>query len=239
MANSSYNLRQQAVRDYRQITSLKLPREGKRKAAHKLYPIEVVARRGSQVRIHYIGYGTEYDEWRESNDLVCTQTSNNTINTNYHTTGTIIQPYNLHAELRVKIKQALVCGKKQSPSVSIDMGFDFLIFKGGLQAAGVPTEMARGIQQFKLQRYDDLDHLLGDNWHYRGINDRGDYGFVILDSVEYYLSKRRTITEYSPSAQSSGEITAHKIDTGYSLKFSFIRGYGNRSTFGRDRSIFK
>ena len=174
------------------------------------------------------------DEWREADDLVpMNQTSNSTIQSQ------VIKQCHLHSELRIKIKQALMCSKKQSPSVSIDMGFDYFLFKGGLEAAGIAKESTRGIQRYGLERYSDLNHLLGDNWHFRGINDRGDYGYVILDSVEYYLSKRRAITEYLPSAQPSNQITAHTIDTGHSLKFTFVRGYGNRSTFGKERSIFK
>ena len=235
MADRDYNLRKRVVSDYRQLTSLKLPRNSRKQVAQKLYPIEVVARRESQVRIHYIGYDDDYDEWREADDLVPLNQDDNRTNTN-HTT--IIQPFNLHFELGVKIKQALVCGKKQSPRVIIDIGFDYLLFQGGLQVAGVTTEMVRGIQRYTLKRYHDLDHLLGENWHYRGINSRGDYAFIILDTIEYYLSKRRAITEYSPPAQSSNEITPHKIYPGYSLKFSFVRGYGNRSTFGKNASIF-
>ena len=107
-----------------------------------------------------------------------------------------------------------------------------MLFKGGLEAAGIAKESTRGIQRYGLEWYSDLDHLLRDNWHFQGNNDRGDYGFVILDSVEYYLSKRRAIREYLPSAQSFDQTTAHTIDTGHSLKFTFVRGYGNRSTFG-------
>ena len=49
-----------------------------------------------------------------------------------------IQPFSLHNKFRIKIKQALVCRSGQTPpSVAIDMGFDYLLFKGGLQAVGV------------------------------------------------------------------------------------------------------
>ena len=119
------------------------------------------------------------------------------------------------------------------------MGFDYLLFKDGLEVAGIVKKNSRGIQWYDMERYSDLDYLLGDNWHFQGINDRGDYGYVILDSVEYYLSQRRSITEYLPSTQSSDQTTAHTINTGHSLKFTFVQGYGNKSTFGKDSSIFK
>ena len=232
MADRRYNLRKPVVCDYRQLASLKLPRGGRKQVTRRLYPIEVVAWRDSEVRIHYIGYDEEFDEWRQADDLV-------PLNNNIHTTQVpIIQPYSLHFELGLKLKQNLVCGKKQAPRVTIDMGFDYLLFRGGLQVAGVAKETVRVIQRYTLVGYHDLDHLLGENWHYRGINSRGDYAFIILDTIEYYISKRRFITVYSPPEQPSDDSTPHKIDAGYSLKFSFVRGYGNRSTFGTDTSIF-
>ena len=58
---------------------------------------------------------------------------NNSANVTVHDTPTQIQPYSLYNELRIKIKQALVChAGKGSPSITIDMGFDYLLFKGGL-----------------------------------------------------------------------------------------------------------
>ena len=192
MADRGYNLRKRVVSDYRQLTSLKLPRNSRKQVAQKLYPIKVVARRESQVRIHYIGYDDDYDEWREADDLVPLNQDDNRTNTN-HTT--IIQPLDLHFELGVKIKQALVCGKKQSPRVIIDIGFDYLLFQGGLQVAGVATERVRGIQRCTLKRYHDLDHLLGENWHYRGINSRGDY-------ASSYLIQLSTIYQNEEPSQS-------------------------------------
>ena len=118
------------------------------------------------------------------------------------------------------------------------MGFDYLLFKGSFQAAGIAKQLVCGKQRYKLQSYHDLDSLLGQNWHYRGINRSGDYTFVVLSTVEYYIYKKRNIIEYCPSQSPDDITTPHTIDTGYSLKFSFVRGCGNSSTFGKDRDIF-
>ena len=71
-------------------------------------------------------------------------------------------------ELKMKIKQSLVCGRKQSPLVVIDIGFDYLLFKDGLEAVGTPKQKVRGNQRYLLKSYHDLDPLLGKNWPYRG-----------------------------------------------------------------------
>ena len=123
----------------------------------------------------------------------------------------------MYNELRVKIKQALVCrAGKGSPSITIDMGFDYLLFKGGLQAVGVVKQNTHTRNlRYKLRSYKDLDPLLGAN-----VN--GDYAFVILSSIEYYIAKQRRLIEYHPSqpaAQSTHVL--HSEDGGYILKFCF------------------
>ena len=40
-----------------------------------------------------------------------------------------------------------------------------------------------------------------------------------------------SITEYHPDEN----LTVHKIDAGYNLKFTFVRGYGNST---KDRHVF-
>ena len=37
---------------------------------NKLYPISIVERNGSRVKIHYVGYSDTNDEWREAGDVV-------------------------------------------------------------------------------------------------------------------------------------------------------------------------
>ena len=108
MADRKYNLRKQVSCDYQQLASLKLPRSSRKQHDTRLYPIEMIARRDSQVRIHYIGYDDKHDEWREANDVV-------PLNNNSAIQSKVIKPYNLYFELGIKIKQALMCTKKQSP----------------------------------------------------------------------------------------------------------------------------
>ena len=118
------------------------------------------------------------------------------------------------------------------------MGFDYLLFKGGLQAVGIAKHKPHGNIRYKLKCYKDLDSLLGQNWHYRGANENTDYAFVILSTVEYYIHQRKKIIEYCPPESSQNTPALHTENSGYALKFCFTRGYGNRSTFGTDKNIF-
>ena len=237
MASHGYRLRTSRNRNYRDLSDVHLPRVTRsvHKQRDKLYPVEVVQTAGSRVKVHYIGYDDSSDEWHELGDIV---TTNRRDPTNTRKSVTQVQPYSLYKELGIKIKQALVYGRKQSPVVKISMAFDYLLFKGGLQTAGTPARCVQGYQRYKIECYSNLDFLLGPNWHYRGVNEHGDYSYTVLDSIEFYLHKRPKLTEYYPSQTVDSETTKVITDTGYLLTFSFVRGYGNGSTFGKDRNIF-
>lgn len=224
------------------MNTLDLPRVKKVSCRNKLYPIRIIEQDGSRVKIHYEGYNSSSDEWREQNEIITlsdqVHSSTGSSNTSTSAITQQVQPYSLYQELGIRIKQALTCGKKQSPSVKIIMGFDYLLFKGGLQAAGNPKGPKAGIARYRIQQYSDLDSLLGHNWHYRGINKHGDYAYVSLESIEFYLCKRRHLVEYHPAESADSSITELHTDTGYSLTFCFIRKCGNASTFGKDKNIF-
>lgn len=117
------------------------------------------------------------------------------------------------------------------------MPFDLLIFNGGLKLAAIPSKKSGGIQYYAINNYKDLYPWLGANWHVRGINTNGDYGYVIKETVEFCIRKSRKLTEYVYSPGDDA-ILKSSIDTGYMLTFSFVCGFGNKETFGKDRSIF-
>ena len=101
--------------------------------------------------------------------------------------------------LRLRVKQALECGRKSSP-------------------VGVPFKRVQGIQHYKIKKYQDLDFYLGSSWHYRGLNSNGDYSFVELETVEFWLRKARSLVEYIPNeVDDCGQVTCSKYlaDTGY------------------------
>ena len=99
-----------------------------------------------------------------------------------------------------------------------------------MKAAGVPSGIdtiyasgiSAGVQHYKLKSYTDLNHLLGRNWHFQGLNANGDYGYAVLDTIDFYIRKCRALTagiQYMPSQLNSGDIVLTKTDAGHSLVF--------------------
>ena len=93
------------------------------------------------------------------------------------------------------------------------MPFDVVMFNGGLKASGIATKVIGGNQHYRIYHYRDLNHLLGINWHFRAINANGDYGYVVKNTVSFYIRKNKPLTEYFLD---DGCLTAKLTQTGYS-----------------------
>jgi len=110
--------------NYRDIAETKLPREKRKRtinSSDQLYPVTVVERNESQVKIHYVGYTSIYDEWRDINELEPLDAERETVSL------APFQPHSLYKDLLIKIKQGLACGRKNSPIVRVAMSnFTFL-----------------------------------------------------------------------------------------------------------------
>jgi len=230
--------------DYKQLLNLKLPRTKKTCSPKRdLFPVEVIAEEDCRVRVRYIGYGEEYDEWKDKDEIQIINAEDPPPNNNDSIVLENIagyQPFSLYKELRLRIKCGLSCSRTGSPCVKISMSFDVLQFNGGLKCAGIPSEKKSGIRHYKLRNYADLNDLLGRDWHFRGINANGDYGYVLLDTVDFYLVKSRSFVEYIPSVMKDDTFKSVRLktDTGYSLVFTFVCDYGTDSTFGKDKKNF-
>ena len=197
-----YNLRKRSTKCY--TADMPLPRSKRTKKDEKLYPIRVLEEEGDRVKIHYEGYSDDFDEWRPAADIVVPEQPE------------VYQPFHLHSELAIKIKQALTSSSAREPDVRISLPFDKVLFEGGLKQAGTPTSSSRGTKTFTIKNYSDLSPLLGPRWFVRGINEHNNYCYVNKDTVQFYLFKRKPIIDYTEH----GTVI---MDTGYSLVFRFVR----------------
>ena len=67
----AYNLRTQATKNYKDTCTLRMPRaERVEHDPDKLYAVEVLEKDENRVKIHYVGYSTVHDEWRDVEDIV-------------------------------------------------------------------------------------------------------------------------------------------------------------------------
>jgi hypothetical protein len=220
--------------NYKEPGNIKLPKASlcktDDKTDDKLYPVTILEQNAesTMMKIHYVGYSSEYDEWKDLYEVETLESEE---------VDSAYQPYSLYTNLRIKIKQALTCGRKSSPIVNVVMGFDLLQFNGGLKTVGIPFKKVQGVQHYKIKHYRDMNPFLGSSWHFRGLNANGDYGYIEMETVDFCLRKSRTLIEYLPPCHDQ---TPHECstDTGFIISFSFVCNYGSITTFGKDKKIF-
>jgi hypothetical protein len=143
--------------NYKELADVDIPRVKKSKCGrsnNQLFPVRVLEREENRVKIHYVGYTSTHDEWREVSELEYLQGDAE----DQESQGSVppqaaYQPHSLYRDLSAKIKQALACGRKTSPVVRIVMPFDIILFNGGLKVAGFLSRTFRKIQHYKIKNY--------------------------------------------------------------------------------------
>lgn len=221
------------VRNYKELSDVKIPKAKRLKqgAPGKLFPVTIVEEDDStrRYKVHYVGYSSCYDEWKDCEELV------NIEDTPRDASQCILEPFSLYKELAHRIKASLNNVRKESPTIKIEMPFDHVTFDGGLQMCGIKKHLIRGTQRYSITSFKDLNRLLGSDWHVRGINKNGDFCYAILRTVEFYLYHRRPLKEYISKNGQPVEILRER---GHVLVFSFVRGDGTPDKFGKDLSVF-
>jgi hypothetical protein len=206
-----------------------------------VYPIRIVEEDSSshKYKVHYIGYSKQYDEWKSEGEIISIGEEAQDENPDPKLDCLITERYSHHRELAYRIKMALNSSRKDSPVVRINMPFDRVEFDSGLRMCGVQKRCFRGIQRYSINQYRDLNEILGDSWHFRGLNTNGDFCYVLLNTIEFYLYHRRRLTEYVPSqSPTASQAIRQYREVGDGLIFLFVKGDGTPDKFGTDVNIF-
>ena len=195
------------------------PHFGRRKtqSKNKLYEIDIIEEKGSQVKVHYTGYGNEYDEWKEKSEIVYSKPSFPPDDPN--------QPISPLTELACAIKKKLVTSRSEDPDVRIQISCDPASFKS-IQDRSVTKCHGR----YGIANYHDLDDLLGERWYYRIANPIGDFSYIIIETLNFHLHTSRPILDYEVETSTNGSLTFNPvyIEQTSSIVCSFVRGDGNR-----------
>ena len=78
--------------NYREADMVKLPRASR--SEDKLYPVTILEQDNDKVKVHYIGYSSSYDEWKDEDELVEEEGEPSTSMATY-------QPFSLYYNLRL------------------------------------------------------------------------------------------------------------------------------------------
>ena len=227
--------------DYVALSAVKLPRS--RKISHdtrtgtegdsdELYRLRVVDEDDSMVKVRYIGYSSDFDEWRRKDDIVelsdDESLSESDDDSRQLSLGSL-QRFCLFEELALRIKELLISSRKKDPMCRIVMSFDRMSFDSLLiRATVVPkagsskTSSKRSV--YSIQHMTQFEDLLGNRWYIRGLNAAGDFCFVTPGTVRFYLREKKGRIDYQ--LKSDGTLFQEYFGKGVQLVLSFIRGDG-------------
>jgi len=127
---------------YKELSAIKLPhgiqRRRQRVTKQQLYAVDILERGESgHVKVHYIGNDSEYDEWKEEDELEdISEHQLESPASLLSVLDSIVETYSLHRDLGVRIKRGLLCSRTSSPVIKVVMPFDILLFNSALKEAG-------------------------------------------------------------------------------------------------------
>ena len=100
--------------------------------------------------------------------------------------------------------------------------FSLLVERGKKHEKGTQGSRAT----YTISHFKNLEDLLGKQWHLRILNDKGDYCYVMLHTISFYLSKGQSIKEYGVNINGGGTYSFQEtfLEQNTFLVFCFVWG---------------
>lgn len=72
--------------------------------------------------------------------------------------------------------------------------------------------------------------MFGEGWHFRVVNDVGDFSYVILKTFSFYLCKSRPLLQYEAKKNDDGTLHLQPayVEPNNSIVITFVHGDGNK-----------
>ena len=172
--------------NYRELSDVRLPRKRQRTRLEsadtdqKLYRLRIVEEDNEIdfVKVRYLGYGSEDDEWRAREDIVILDDDEEAMDSEPVMTSTI-KPFCLYDELAYKIKSCLMSDRKRDPFSRISIPFDAVYFDGLVRRGTV----LKKTKFYTILRFKAFNYILGERWYVRGMNSAGDFCYIKPETV--------------------------------------------------------
>ena len=219
--------------DYRELADVKIPRTTSSKCVtgprdDKLYRLRVLEEDNDsdRVKVRYIGYGSEHDEWRAKEDVVVLDDPDSSSSEEYDDIPVAkhsFKQFCLYDELGYRIKCCLMSDRKRDPLCRISMPFDTVYFDG-LARRGT---IFKGAKYYTIIKFSAFEDILGSRWFIRGLNSAGDFCYIKPKTVRFRLKEKTRRVDYQ--LKEDGTLTKHFVGVGNTLTFEFVRGDGTHS----------
>ena len=172
------------------------------------------------MKIRYTGYSAKHDKWIRKSEIEYKPATSTVPN----------KKLSLLATLACAIKQKLVPSRKHDdPGVRLQLPFDRHSF-ALLQQHGKLLGTFYGYKTYTVEKYSDLDELLGERWYIRVTNMYGDFSVAVLKTIRFYLMQPRPLLDINFSKATTGELkfTPSYLEQEMVIVFKFVRSDGNK-----------
>jgi len=208
----------------RRISNSKTPSASSSSDSLVLYRVKVLESDGDRVKVSYIGYDSNYDEWRRKDDVIDLDNDDEyDSDVPSACRRQLVTPFSLFEELAHNIKSSLSSQRKGDPCCCIDMSFDSLHFEA-LAHRGIKKPSKGKTIVYGLSSLSKLSDILGDRWFVRGLNKAGDFCYVEPGTVKFYLKIRKKKLDYQ--LQEDGTMQMEYFGENQLLIFKFVKSDG-------------
>ena len=120
--------------------------------------MEIVEEKGAEVKVHYVGYGSEYDEWKPRTEIVHTKPD--------FGSDCNERKYSTLTELACCIKKTLQPSQGDDPDAVSRC--PSMLQLSRCSKTGIPwaRHECDSSDVYTVAQYSDLNDILGDNWHF-------------------------------------------------------------------------
>ena len=176
-------------------------------------------------RVHYVGYGQEYDEWKPLSDL---KTGDFPVvkfeRLKQPDPATIKERSERFCmRLYLEIKRKLRSHRKDDPNIRIQLEMEQDVFKE-FDNVGVPINK----NTRNIVHNNDLEKFLGKRWDVRISNNCGDFERVVEGSVRFWKYERPPLDDFFSIGE---KFFPYKIEQEPLFVFSFVRETGNSKQY--------
>lgn len=226
--------------DYSVLADVKIPRctrvpkgdlEQTSKHSSKLYRLKILEedKDNGLVKVGYVGYGSDHDEWRPRSDIVFLSGEDGDDPDSGDEDFDIqcLKQFSLYEELAYRIKSLLVSHRKGDPLCCISMTFDTIFFDGLIRRGTAVSAPKKQLRKYTLSSLTKLEDILGHRWYIRGLNVAGDFCYVKPGTVSYYLKYSKGKVDYQ--LKQDGTLDTAVFGQGHLLIFKFVREDGTAS----------
>lgn len=166
----------------------------------------------THIKVHFIDWDAHWDQWIPKGELVHKKSSCGSSKD----TPVDVRCSSFIEKLQIGIKNHLTFHRAHDPIVTLRLDCDKETFE----------TIFGNLGKNKIIKNNELDKILGENWHTRIINCYGEFCTVVDETVVILLKKHRSLKEYVQC--DDGSLVEQVTEKGCYVLFRFVKTEGKK-----------